>query len=273
MSHVVNRPILRVDRARHSWKWIAPTTLGLLIASSPWSADNPSRRAYRPLADAIGFAMTDRMLPKAKVASAPHRFRREQNAALDASAAARKRPSSAGHLETDPIARARQVIADCKTRYLTVHDYTCTFFKRERIDGKLYAPAHHDHEGPDQATSLYFKFSSPTPGARRSMSTAITTTRSSPTTWGSAKFLAGTMHLDPKGGMAMEDNRHPVTEAGIGTMIDLVKERWDTELHPGSRCSLSIPRPRWAIGLPDDRVDPSPAQPGLPVSQGQALHR
>ena len=43
---------------------------------------------------------------------------------------------------------------------------------------------------------------------------------------GIAKFLAGTMHLDPRGSMAMEDNRHPVTEAGIGALIETVAKRW-----------------------------------------------
>ncbi len=33
--------------------------------------------------------------------------------------------------------------------------------------------------------------------------------------------------------MAMEENRHPVTEAGLGSMIETVKSRWDAELHPG----------------------------------------
>src|SRR5262249_8775374 len=50
---------------------------------------------------------------------------------------------------------------------------------------------------------------------------------------GLTKFLAGTMHLDPHGSMAMEDNRHPVTEAGIGTLIDTVAKRWAVELTPG----------------------------------------
>jgi hypothetical protein len=41
------------------------------------------------------------------------------------------------------------------------------------------------------------------------------------------------MHLDPRGSMAMEDNRHPVTEAGIGSLIDTVAKHWAIELTPG----------------------------------------
>ena len=41
----------------------------------------------------------------------------------------------------DPIAQAKQAIADCRDRYAQVRDYTCTFVKRERIDGRL-TPQH-----------------------------------------------------------------------------------------------------------------------------------
>lgn len=31
----------------------------------------------------------------------------------------------------------------------------------------------------------------------------------------------------------MEDNRHPITEAGIGHLIETLADRWSTELQPG----------------------------------------
>src|SRR5262249_36985116 len=37
----------------------------------------------------------------------------------------------------DPVAAAKQAIADCQARFARVNDYTCTFLKRERIDGRL----------------------------------------------------------------------------------------------------------------------------------------
>src|SRR5262249_9383977 len=42
---------------------------------------------------------------------------------------------------SDPITRAKRAVADCQDRYRYVHDYTCTFIKRERIDGRL-TPQH-----------------------------------------------------------------------------------------------------------------------------------
>ncbi|MHC5542634.1 DUF1571 domain-containing protein, partial [Singulisphaera rosea] len=49
---------------------------------------------------------------------------------------------------------------------------------------------------------------------------------------GLGRLVAGTMKLDPLGDMAMEDNRHPVTEAGIGALIETVASRWKAELTP-----------------------------------------
>jgi hypothetical protein len=40
------------------------------------------------------------------------------------------------------------------------------------------------------------------------------------------------MHLDPNGSMAMEENRHPITEAGIGALVDNVAKHWAHELTP-----------------------------------------
>jgi hypothetical protein len=49
--------------------------------------------------------------------------------------------------------------------------------------------------------------------------------------WG--KLLGGTLALDPRGARAMEDCRHPITEAGFGHMLDTIAERWAIELKPG----------------------------------------
>jgi hypothetical protein len=44
------------------------------------------------------------------------------------------------------------------------------------------------------------------------------------------KFLAGTVHLDPMSRRAMDGNRHPITDAGIGFMIETLTEGWNREM-------------------------------------------
>ena len=136
-------------------------------------------------------------------------------------------------LDADPIARARRVIADCKVRYESVEDYTCTFFKRERIDGQLYTPHVMILKARSKPSSLYLKFLQPCPGREAIFVQGKNGGKIVAHDVGLGRIVAGTMHLDPEGSMAMEENRHPITEAGLGSMIQTVKKRWDDELHPG----------------------------------------
>ncbi len=46
------------------------------------------------------------------------------------------------------------------------------------------------------------------------------------------KLLAGTLRLEPTAGRAMEDCRHPISEAGIGPLLDTLQTRWSSELDP-----------------------------------------
>ena len=91
-------------------------------------------------------------------------------------------------------------------------------------------------------SSLYFKFLRPNAGREAIFVHGENNNKIIAHDVGLGRVIAGTMHLDPKGGMAMEENRHPVTEAGLGSMIDTVKERWDVELHPGESVVLFHPQ-------------------------------
>jgi hypothetical protein len=80
---------------------------------------------------------------------------------------------------------------------------------------------------------MYFKFHQPNKGREAIYVQGRYNGRIVAHDVGLGKILAGTMHLDPHGSMAMEENRHPVTEAGIGTLIDTVARHWAVELTPG----------------------------------------
>ena len=208
------------------------------MASSPWTLSTQAGEPAQTQTPAASHDGADH--PKAQVASAAESKGAERT--LDNSAAGRGINSASGHVEADPIARARQVIAECKAKYLKVQDYTCTFYKRERIDGKLYTPHVMTMKARTKPASLYFKFIQPNRGREAIFIHGRNNNKIVAHDVGFGRVIAGTMHLDPKGGMAMEENRHPVTEAGLGSMIDLVKERWDTELHPGESVLLFHPR-------------------------------
>lgn len=141
--------------------------------------------------------------------------------------------SAAGDSGQDPIAAAKQAIADCKTKFASVRDYTCTFFKRERIDGKLVSHHVMNMKARTSPTSIYFKFQKPNKGREAIYVAGRNSGKVLAHDVGIGKLIAGTMNLDPRGTMAMEECRHPITEAGIGALIDTVAKHWNAELKPG----------------------------------------
>ena len=135
--------------------------------------------------------------------------------------------------EQDAIQRAKQMMADCRFRYDSVRDYTCTFYKRERIGGILSDTHVMLLKARTQPLSFYIKCVTPRKGREAIWIKGKNNGKVIAHDAGFVKVLAGTMYLDPKGGVAMEDNRHPITDAGLGNMIDTVRHRWEIELKPG----------------------------------------
>jgi hypothetical protein len=141
--------------------------------------------------------------------------------------------SAAGDSGEDPIAAAKQAIGDCKTKFGSVRDYTCIFFKRERIDGKLVSQHVMNMKSRTSPMSIYFKFQKPNKGREAIYVAGRNSGRVLAHDVGIGKLIAGTMNLDPRGTMAMEECRHPITEAGIGALIDTVAKHWNAELKAG----------------------------------------
>jgi len=131
-----------------------------------------------------------------------------------------------------PIARAIRTIADCQVRYQAVEDYTCTFFKRERIQGRL-TPVHiMALKVRTNPQSIYLKFQQPARGREAIYVSGRHGGKVLAHDVGLNKLLAGTLQLEPTGARAMEDCRHPITEAGIGPLLETLSRRWAVELDP-----------------------------------------
>ena len=141
-------------------------------------------------------------------------------------------PPASSAAQPDSIAQAKRAIAECKARYAHVRDYTCVFHKRELIGGRLTAPHIMVMKVRTQPMSIYFKFQKPNRGREAIYVAGRHNGRVVAHDVGLGKLFAGTMHLDPKGSMAMEENRHPITEAGIAALIDTIAKHWSIELTP-----------------------------------------
>jgi hypothetical protein len=136
------------------------------------------------------------------------------------------------HADLSPIDRAVRAIADSQARYDAVEDYTCTFFKRERIAGRM-TPLHvMAMKVRTRPKSVYLKFQRPASGREAIYIAGRHDGKVLAHDVGFNKVLAGTLALDPTSTRAMEDCRHPITEAGIGPLLDTLAKRWALELNP-----------------------------------------
>jgi hypothetical protein len=114
-------------------------------------------------------------------------------------------------------------------RYQSVRDYTCTFQKRERIDGKmipLHILAMKVRTHPE---SVYVRFLEPAAGREAIYIAGRNAGMVLAHDVGWKKLIAGTLRLEPTGARAMEDCRHPITDAGIGPLMKTLKTRWSRE--------------------------------------------
>jgi hypothetical protein len=134
--------------------------------------------------------------------------------------------------EEASIAMAIRMLSDCQARYQAVHDYTCKFYKRELVDGHL-TPLHiMNMKVRTKPRSIYLKFQRPAQGREAIYIAGRNGGKILAHDVGLNKVLAGTLQLEPTSARAMEDNRHPITEAGIGPLIETLLKRWSVELQP-----------------------------------------
>ncbi len=131
-----------------------------------------------------------------------------------------------------PIARALASIKECQLRFRNVRDYTCTFSKRERIKGHLTPLQVIMMKARTQPRSIYLKFRQPSPGREAIYIVGSHDGRVLVHDVGLNKLLAGTLSLEPTGSRAMEGCRHPISEAGIGPLLETLQARWSSELAP-----------------------------------------
>ncbi len=158
-------------------------------------------------------------------------------------------------VDSGAIDEAKRLIRDCQTRFAEVQDYSCTFSKRELLECGQQTPWHVlTMKSRVAPKSFYFKYQSPKAGREAIYVAGENRGKALVHDVGLGRLLTGTLHLDPKGSMAMEDCRHPITEAGMGHMIDTVVERWEAELRPGETLVTIDPEAR-VNGRPCTRIE------------------
>lgn len=144
-------------------------------------------------------------------------------------------PAVSAHTQAqlELMREAMDWVTRAQRAYATVHDYTCVFVKRERMpDGRMVGPQTLEMKVGTRPLSIYFKFRQPNEGREAIWVDGQNDGKMLVHEGGLARLLAGTMSVDPRSKIAMADNRHPITQAGIGFIIDQLADHWPDEMRP-----------------------------------------
>ena len=144
---------------------------------------------------------------------------------LDTSPASR--PASAP--AASPLDQPLQLAYKARDRYRTIQDYTCVLVRQERIEGELQPMEFIQMKARNRPFSVYFNWLKPYEGREAIYVDGQNKGKLMVHSTGVEKVVGGTVALEPRGDMAMENSRHDITEAGIGKLIDQLVKRWEAE--------------------------------------------
>ena len=127
-----------------------------------------------------------------------------------------------------------RLMAEARQSYQQIRDYSCLFVKQERIGGQLGPENLIDMRVRTQPFSVYLHWLGPAQlkgqeacyvagannGQLRVHSTGIA---------GAIGFVS----VSPTDPRVMQNNRHPITDAGIGHLMEIYGQRWELERRLG----------------------------------------
>ncbi|MCA9079886.1 MAG: DUF1571 domain-containing protein [Planctomycetaceae bacterium] len=138
--------------------------------------------------------------------------------------ASRIEEASESHPLTPMLQKAYQSIEALKE----ITGYTALFTKQEKI-GRSFVKSRMELKLREEPFSVYLKFLEPSAGREVIYVDGQNNNLLQAHETG-FRALLGTVSLDPKGSMAMDGNRHPVTLIGMRNLATGVIEQWLSEL-------------------------------------------
>ena len=138
-------------------------------------------------------------------------------------------PKKPKHPLDVPLALARR----SQAAYRKVRDYTAVFVKQERIDGKLSKPNYTLLKFRKKPFSVYMQWLRPHDGREVIYVHGRHDGKLIAHETGLKEAVVGTVELEPTSRRALKDSRRPVTQAGIGHIIDEMLTTWERERRYG----------------------------------------
>jgi hypothetical protein len=126
--------------------------------------------------------------------------------------------------------QAISLLSEARLRFRNVRDYVCKMISRERVNGVLLPLSTMSLKVRNVPFSVYLRCESPE--ADRGMEVCYVTGRNN----GMMRVhsagplgLLGFMSIDPRDSRALEKSRHPITEAGMGQLLENTARYWEME--------------------------------------------
>lgn len=133
--------------------------------------------------------------------------------------------------------------ADSKASFARVKDYIGLFYKQERINGQLQPEQTIQIRVRQQPFSVYMKWVGPQKfvGQEACFVAGKNNNQMRGKSAGPLLGALGFVSLDPRDPKAMAQNRHPITEAGLGNLVDQIAEGADKErLLPADQLMMNV---------------------------------
>lgn len=113
-------------------------------------------------------------------------------------------------------------------RYRTITNYSCVFLKQERINGQLRQAEFIQLKVRVQPFSVYMKWFKPHNGREVIYVAGRNQGKLLAHETGVRKIVAGTLWLDPMGRRALSNSRRPITQVGVGNLIERLIDAWQS---------------------------------------------
>ena len=125
-----------------------------------------------------------------------------------------------------PVLRALKISQEEIDR--NIRDYSCTFAKRERVDGELGDYQIMLLKVMHQPFSVYMSFQKPYAGREVAYVEGQNNGKLTVLDAGFTRML-GKLNLDPAGTRAMSGQRHPITDVGMRNLATKLTRMWEAE--------------------------------------------
>lgn len=148
-------------------------------------------------------------------------------------ASARPNPPAPAPMQPAPANQwdqAMRLLDEASRTFQGVRDYSCTFIKRETVQGRLQPDNVIAMRVRNQPFSVYMRWLAPKQSVGQEVCYVAGRNNNqmrvhSPGILGAVGFVS----IDPRDPRAMQASRHPITEAGLGNLLARLRQGWEWE--------------------------------------------